>query len=205
MLLVRTELANYGALTSSLTGCCLLVLYAVAGWRAPYFTKQAGLRYGGVFGLTAGMVFLLYFALDNLSNPNAAFDTLLGNSTTVAEFLLCFIAGLLVTRATRHIVTGLLVGMWTGMIAMLIGGISLGVITALFTDTISHGTLFFQDYLKSGVQSATDFTILDSLKGFCLGLIILPVGGAFLGALGGVLGRSWCCSPAGWSRSAVGW
>ncbi|HEX6480255.1 MAG TPA: hypothetical protein VF043_15565 [Ktedonobacteraceae bacterium] len=96
---------------------------------------------------------------------------------------------MLTTHATRNIVTGLLAGMWAGMIAMLIGGISLTVITALFTDTIIHGALFYQDSLKSGVSSATDFTVLDSLNGFCGGLIILPLGGAFLGALGGVPGR----------------
>lgn len=189
MLLARTELANYGtALSSSLTSCFILILYAIAGWRTPDFTERAGLRYAGVFGLIAGIVFLLYNAINNLSNPGGAFNAILGNSTMIIVFSLCFIAGLLVTRATRNIVTGLLVGMWTGIITVLIGGISLGVITALFNDTIIHGTLFFQDYLRSGVQSATDFTILDCLDGFFYGLILLPIGGAFLGVLGGVLG-----------------
>ena len=73
---------------------------------------------------------------------------------------------------------------------MLIGGISLGIITALFNDTIIHSTLLFQDYLRSGVESATDFSILDCFNGFCVGLIMLPIAGAFLSTLGGVLGTS---------------
>ena len=191
MVLVRAELLYKNSdFNNGLTSCAILTLYIVAGWCAPYFTKRSGVRYAGVFGLIAGVVFLFYVAIDTLGNPDATFDTVLLNSTLITTSLLCFVAGLLTTRTTRNIVTGLLVGMWTAMIAVLIGAISLGVITTLFTDTITHGTLFYQDYLNSGVQIVTDYAILYSLSGFRWELTILPVGGAILGALGSVLGMS---------------
>jgi hypothetical protein len=191
MVLVRTELTYKSSdFSNGLMSCIILILYTIAGWCAPYFTKRTGLRYAGVFGLIAGILFLLYFAIDTLGNPDTTLDAILTGSTLSALLLLCFIAGLLSMRETRNIVTGLLVGMWTAMIAVLIGAISLGAIVALFTDTITHGTLFLQDYVNSGVPNVRDFAILDSLSGFRFQLTILPVGGAFLGALGGVLGTS---------------
>lgn len=190
MLLARAELASYGfALSSSVASCFLLVLYAITGWLAPSFIERTVLRFGAIFGSTAGAAFLLYDVLDNLGNPDSALNTFLSNVTIIAQILLCFVAGLLVTRITRSITTGLLVGMWTGMIAMLIGGISLGVLTALFNDIIIQGTLFSHDYINSGVQSPMAFSILDCFNGFCAGLILLPVVGAILGALGGALGN----------------
>ena len=189
MVLVRAELTYQNSdFINGLTSCVILTLYIVMGWCAPYFTKKAGLRYAAVFGLVAGIIFLLYFAIDTLSNPDNTFDAILLNSLLISTSLLCLVAGWRTVRTTRNIVTGLLVGMWTVMIALLIGAISLGVITALFMNTITHGTLFYQDYLSSGVGNVTDYAILYGLSGFRWELTILPIGGAVLGALGGVLG-----------------
>ncbi len=191
MVLVHAELTYKNSdFSNGLTSCVILILYIIAGWCAPYFTKREALRYARVSGLIAGIVFLFYFAIDYLSNPTMTFDTVLTSSTLIALLLICFIAGLLIARKTFNIVTSLLVGMWTAMIAVLIGAMSSGVIVALFTDTITHGTLFLQDYATSGVSSMTDFAILDSLSGFRFELTILPTAGAFLGTLGGVLGTS---------------
>ena len=190
MILTRAELAHDSTtLSSALTSCIILVLYGAAGWQAARFTRQTGLLYGGICGLAAGAVFLLYNSINNLGNPDGTTYEILANGTMATEFLLCLLAGLLATRATGHFVTGLLAGMWTGMISILIGGISLWLITALFNNIAIHGTLFLQDYLKSGVKSVTDFAILDGLDGFSIMLTIFPIGGAILGAIGGAIGN----------------
>lgn len=169
---------------------------------------RVAFRYGWIIGLILAVVEVIillirtFSGVANLSTSSSVSSTLnLGSSILsillgITGFLLglaaYFVAGILASRQTGKVSTGVFAGMWTGGFYGIIGCIA--SIILFFTVTIGPAIELYNRTYHSVTQVDSLRTVLIAsvLIGSIIGIALAIGWGAGLGALGGLIGRnSW--------------
>jgi hypothetical protein len=186
--------------TAGTTGAVYLVLFVSAvliyGWFALYMMSPAtpaervalgeGTRWGALCGL-AWAIEVLVANYPIFRSERLTF--LLYESTALAGFLLPALPGLLATRRTKRIESGLRAGLLCG----LLGGLMIFLASLIFSAFIRkagyNDPQTIAEFQRSGVPDLATYKVGDYLAGLTGHLWIGVITGSVLGVLGGTLGK----------------
>jgi len=167
-------------------------------------TGKLALRQGLLFGLSLGTFFIIcnvilsfaklgtflaggIYSYTTTSTGNA---TLLGIGGPLVEILVYLVAGVRASKQTGRVATGMLAGVWTGLIS---AGMTF-VYTIVF--------VFALGSLGQNSESGELFAILAPLVGI-LGIGLAVGLGAGIGALGGLIGKRRASPPTQFSQQSM--
>lgn len=147
------------------------------------------LRIGALFGLGWGVLLIANYFLTQVEGVRF---------TTVASYIIALVvylvAGILAASQTGLVRTGLLAGLWTGLISSVVNAI--GVTIILLTDhalveQMRQAALHAAQAAGASAPQLTDqVIILGSVLALVLEIIAATVIGLGVGALGGLIGKS---------------
>ncbi len=171
----------------------------------PPNSGRVAFRYGLIIGLILAVVEVILLVITSLSfaastpssssvsgiSSSSIFSIILGILGFLLGLAAYFVAGILASRQTGKVSTGVFSGMWTGGFYGLIGCIA--YIILFFTVTLGPTlTRYAQTNPANQVNSFHSILIGSALVGSLIGIALAIGWGAGLGALGGLIGRnSW--------------
>ena len=170
----------------------ILAAYGAAGRVGIAAARRAGvLRVAGPAGLAAGGIYGAEVLLEYLVRP--ADNTAWGLAEFGGVFALMALAGGLIAMRTRRLRPALAGGAWTGMIGALIWYV---VVLAAFCalrgsaaqDAVFRAEGNYEDFARSGLRDFQVFVVQDVLGAGFFHLLLSPIFGVMLGALGGGVG-----------------
>jgi hypothetical protein len=161
----------------------MVLAVTLAGYVGAAVTPPArsgpALWYGSAAALISGLVWLVPLLTDAT-----------GGYAMLAGAVLVLTTSSLAAARTRSIRTGILTGLWAGLVGALILFI-IGVPATLYA---AHHTVIdpatLADFRRSGLPDMTTYLISDNLGGLVLMLLLLPLWNLLLGMLGGTLGST---------------
>lgn len=212
LLEVAYDLLGHPAVATGSDAMLYLALFALAvciySWFAIFQTRgepedgsedarednernRLALRYGTIFGLVCGGVWILEVLVANVWGPGLS-DlniTIYYGSTLVALFLPGGV-GVLVGWRTGWVRAGLKAGLVTGMLGGLILFLAVIVpLSVLLLEAGQHDPQSISEFHKSGLPDLPTFIVGDYLAAMTVHLWIGLVSGLILGALGGLVGK----------------
>ena len=156
--------------------------------------RRPSLRYGLIFGIILGIVQIAYGFVASFVTDQGA-QTFLSTIGLVLFLIFGFLTGQRAARETGKLGTGVLAGLWAGLI-----GAALDALLPLINTIINLQSLVVQTqaYIKThesqyNNMKPSDYTSTDVLIGTLIGLLFYILFYALLtligGAVGGYLGR----------------
>ena len=170
----------------------ILCVYGAAGWFAIPGARRAGIMsVAAPAGLIAGGVYAAEIILEYVVRPTD--NTPWGLAEFGAVFALMGIAGGLLAWRTRRLRSALAGAMWTGMIGVLIWYLVLLAVFCAFRGTAAQEAVFraegdYEDFARSGMRDFQVFAMQDFLGAGFFHLVLSPIFGLILGAIGGGVG-----------------
>ncbi len=173
----------------------ILAVYAGLGSAlAPYLYRVNPrlLSLLGLFGLAAGGIFLFEVALEYIVLPSD--NTTWGLVEYGGVFLLIFTGSLIAATRACQFRQGVLIGLGSALVASLM---FISIILAFFyafRGTPQQALVFqaegnYADYARSGAQDFNIYIMEDFFGAVFFHSLLLPLVGALLGALGGLVGQ----------------
>lgn len=170
----------------TIIGCIsLLLLYGVIGIGLPLRAKHAitvALWQGTGVGLIIGGLFIIDLIIENfldLSNQMSTFSTL---GFMLLIFLFFGIAGARGTLKTGQILLGIVAGVWSALLGVLIAVCFGFMVNFLFIQRLEY--ILASDYARSGMHDPRAFTFFNSLDSAFSHLLEAPIIAVVLGTLG---------------------
>jgi len=143
-------------------------------------------------GVVAGLVWLVYTVINNLSDVSGTNYRLMTNVSLYLLLAIPFVVAFLSARESRKTGEGVKGGMTALGIGMGIGALALLFVTFLFMDVIRSNSGMIGDFKRSGMADIRLFILEDAFGsilfgGTIMGLLglVTSVGGAWMGALAG--------------------
>lgn len=140
---------------------------------------------GLVFGVGLGVLLSLNFLLSVYANFGF---TLI---TWIVGLAAYFVAGMRASKVTRVVSTGLLAGMFTGIISSVINLIVVVPVTLLNVDKLRIAAQKVADQVKNNHTHYTNSSFVSTvIIGVIIGIVLAALFGVGLGAAGGSIGRA---------------
>ena len=197
MIVARTTLDSRllglpGGLRAVLEPACLLIVDAlVVIWatRPGDQVGQAVIREGTALGLIAGVLEIVHITVENYGHLDPRAESASTGAFLLGLLLLWAAAGYRVALGTSRIGAAMLAGSWCATVGMLLT-VNYGF-SQLFWDlpALERKNVLSPDFLRSGWTDLHAFTIADIFEAGFKVLLVGPVAGSILGALGGVAAR----------------
>jgi hypothetical protein len=179
-----------GGLQSALEPAALLTLNSlIVTWatRGDIPVARVIVREGTAIGLVSGALEVVHITLENFGHFNARVESVSTGDFLLGLLVLWGIAGYQVTRSTADLGEGLLAGSWSAMVGMLMA-MNYGYSQMFWClPRLEQRNIGSPDLLRSGWTDLHTFTIADVFEAGFKILLIGPVAGAVLGALGAVM------------------
>jgi hypothetical protein len=150
--------------------------------------ENSALWQGMVLGTILGAMLLVFNLIKTLANLDATGETWLQNVLLIVMFALPWLAGFIGSKETGRVKSGALAVLVTGFVSVIIGIITLWVITFVFMDTLRHNALMMIDFQQSGMTSMGMFIIEGALGGSIFLFVFSFAFGVGYGLLGSLLG-----------------
>jgi hypothetical protein len=182
-----------GGLRSALDAAAVLALVALVvfwttRWNGP--VAQAVLSDGTIAGLVSGAVEIVHITIENFGSFDARIESRLTGFFLLALLLIWGVAGFRSTRSAADPGAGPLAGSWSAMVGMLMAT-TYGFSQLYWClPRLEHRNVGSPDFLRSGWTDLHIFTIADVFEAGFKILLVGPVLGAVLGALGAIAART---------------
>lgn len=144
----------------------ILLSYTAVIWRLTRNTMPQDAqipRHGLNWGLLISAFWLVEILAGNLANGRNVLVRIIYFGASALAFMPPLIAGVWGARKSRHIRTGGLIGLWSGLASGLITFIALMAVTYLFLNTLLQDPQNRLQFQTSGAPDLTTFVIGDSL------------------------------------------
>ena len=187
----RSLIGMPGAFTLIVEPAVLLIMYALLVVWATGRSRTAyriALLIGTVFGLITGGMQIVHLCLENFLNLSGGANGIIALAFMVGMFLLWGSAGYRAARRTGVFSAGLLAGVWSAMVSMLIA-VMFGF--ALMNMSIPHAedVARWPEFRSSGWTDAQAFAIANTLEAGFSHLLVGPIVGAVFGGIAGLLAQ----------------
>lgn len=154
--------------------------------------RRPSLRYGLIFGLILGVVQIIYgFGTSFISDTNT--QSLLSTIGLVLFLVFGFLAGRRAAQETGKLGTGVLAGLWAGLIGSFVEALVPLINTLIFLQSILDTTRL---YIKThpsqypGIKPS-DYSASDVIIGTLIGLLFYILFYTLITLIGGALGGYW--------------
>ena len=186
ILIPATNLLSVGA------ACLILGVYGLVVYLGFPKIRPEILRWAGMFGLIAGVIFVGEILLEYIVLPKD--NTTWGLIEFGSVFLVYFLSSLWVSYRTVRVRSGILTAILSAMLSALIWLITILIMFYVFQGTDRQAQVFraegtYEDFARSGMADFNPFVMEDLLGGGFFHLILGPILAAILGSIGGLLGR----------------
>jgi len=150
------------------------------------------LRWAGMFGLMAGVIFVGEILLEYIVLPKD--NTTWGLIEFGSVFLIYFLSSLWASYRTVRARSGMLTAILSAMLSALIWLITILIMFYVFQGTERQAQVFraegtYEDFARSGMTDFKSFVMEDLLGGGFFHLILGPILAAILGSIGSLLGK----------------
>jgi hypothetical protein len=194
-LLITTNLIGYPALArdpqlpiyGGVLGIVAALYLTIILWWTRLAAFAPGLRWGTLFGLGAGLGWLLEIVAGNLAVGQAWQPAVYFGGTLIA-LSLTLAAGVAGSVATRSLRGGLMAGVWSGVVSGLIGCVILLSLPRLFLGTLRLDAQTLAEYARSGAPDLVTYIVGDYSAGATNHLVIGLLLGLIVGGLGAAIG-----------------
>jgi hypothetical protein len=151
--------------------------------------SQPSLRQGILFGLILGAIEIVVWVLGSFFGQ-ASIQSILSIVSLTAFLLAGYLAGLRAAQATGKMKTGVIAGLWTGLIGNLLVALFLFVLELIFLPTQVALTKFYLKSHQSDFPSlkTSDITPSYVLTGFLINLLPQIAFYIVITLVGGILG-----------------
>ena len=144
-------------------------------------------RQAVMVGLLAAVFWVVEVVVDNIiSTPNRTIAIACG----VGVLVVVFFGGLYGAQHTRTFAFGLRIGLWSGMLSSLFAWIALLLLTYILMARLQLYPQYVQGFTHSGNPDIMTYIVKNAIFAAAVHLVIGPVLGLALGALGALAGRA---------------
>ncbi len=172
----------------------LVILLGSYGWAAFRGTQAStdsarlALQFGWRWGILVGALWMIELWAGNLADPSGnSVVRLIYHGSILAVPLITVWASASASRLTGKILTGVRVGLWSGLISALITFATFMVI-AYFLWNVPPNAHEMSDFARSGISDFAVYRTADNMAAMINHLWIGPFVGLIAGTVGGVLG-----------------
>jgi len=142
---------------------------------------------GDSYGLCAGFFWTIEIIAANMTpEPNRIVDII----CIVGVLLVAFLGSLHGVLHTRSFAYGLRIGLWSGMLSALISCFVLLLLTYLLLGRLQLYPQYVQEFVHSGDLNITNHIVKNAILASAGHIVLGPLLGLALGALGALLGRT---------------
>jgi hypothetical protein len=157
----------------------------------PKFSSEI-IRWGGIFGLAAGIIFAGEIILEYVFLPKD--NSIWGLIEFGSVFFLYFLCGLWAVYQNGRMRSGMVSAVLSAMISTLIWLIVILIIFYVFRETDRQTQVFmaegnFEDFARSGAADFNTFIMEDFLGAAFFHLFLGPLMAFILGTIGGLFGK----------------
>jgi hypothetical protein len=194
-LLLAVDLLVYPSLTRDPEFPLYMAAAAIVGvlyiffalWWTGLPALGPALRLGALFGLGAGLGWLMEIVAGNLA-VGQPWQLIPYYGGTLIALAVTFAAGVGGALATHSFWGGLVAGVWSGILSGLIGCLALMSVPWLFAGTLQHDPQTLAEFSRSGASDLATYIAGDYSAGAIAHLLIGLTMGLILGALGAAIG-----------------
>ena len=195
MLLIAVNVTTYPALMRdsqfaiyiAILGVAVAAYLALALWWTGRSALASALRWGTLCGLGAGLGWLIEIVAGNLA-VGQGWQLFAYFGGTLIALGLTLAAGAAGAVATRSFQSGLVAGVWCGMVSGLTGCLALLALPHLFPDTLQQDAQTLAEFARSGAPDLVTYIAGDYSAAAINHLVIGLLLGLLLGALGAKIG-----------------
>jgi hypothetical protein len=169
----------------------MLLLYGIV---AVWFTQPSSqyhsiaLRYGTIFGLVIGLLFLINIFAENFINMSNQSMTTSTFGFMFIMFVIFAFAGWSGAKNSGQVREGIFTSVWGAMIGALMALLFGFVINFLFTHRLEQNLQASAEYFRSGISDLETFTFYNTLDSTSSHLMEVPIIAALFGTIGSLIG-----------------
>jgi len=168
----------------------LLLLYGLAGWFAWRRTDEVcriALRQGAIVGVVLGIVMMIHLTAEYFVDMSQKWNAITSLGLFPILFFSFGLAGLRGSLCTGQVRLGVVAGVWSAIICILIVCNFGFIVNYTFMPRLEY--ILHDEYVRSGVRDLKAFTVLNSLESAGSHLLIAPILALIFGCIGGLIGK----------------
>jgi hypothetical protein len=194
-LLLVLNVTEYPTLTRDLQFALYIIILGILGalylalavWWTGISVLAPALRWGTLYGMGAGLGWLLEIVAGNLV-VGQSWQLFAYFGGTLIALCLTLAAGIAGAMAMGSFRSGLVAGVWSGIVSGLIGCLALLSLPYLFMDTLQRDTQTLAEFARSGATDLATYIAGDYSAAAIAHLLLGLALGLILGALGAAIG-----------------